>query len=43
MKELALGEAEAFRRLRKAANSKNLKLIEMARTVLSMNLAARTP
>ena len=35
MKELGLGEAEAFRRLQKTATSKNLKLIELARMVLT--------
>jgi response regulator NasT len=41
MKELGLGEAEAFRRLQKTASAKNLKLIELAHTVLSMQAAAR--
>jgi response regulator NasT len=36
MKELGLSEAEAFRRLQKTASAKNLKLIELAHTVLSM-------
>jgi len=35
MKELGLGESEAFRRLQKTATSKNLKLIELARMVLT--------
>lgn len=35
MKELGLGEAEAFRRLQKAANAKNLKLIEAAHLALT--------
>ena len=35
MKELGLGEAEAFRRLQKTAASKNLKLIELARMALT--------
>jgi response regulator NasT len=40
MKELDLGEAEAFRRLQKTASAKNLKLIELARLTLAMSKAA---
>jgi response regulator NasT len=40
MKELGLSEAEAFRRLQKTASGKNLKLIELAHTVLSMKAAS---
>ena len=36
MKELGLGEAEAFRRLQKVAMEKNLKLVEVARMALTM-------
>jgi AmiR/NasT family two-component response regulator len=43
MKELGLNEAEAFRRLQKTANAKNLKLIELAHTVLSMKATSVTP
>jgi AmiR/NasT family two-component response regulator len=39
MTELGLSEAEAFRRLQKTASSKNLKLIELAHLVLSMQTA----
>jgi response regulator NasT len=35
MKELGLAEPEAFRRLQKVAMSKNLKLVEVARLVLT--------
>jgi AmiR/NasT family two-component response regulator len=41
MKELGLSEAEAFRRLQKTASAKNLKLIELAHTVLSMQAAVQ--
>jgi response regulator NasT len=40
MRELGLGEAEAFRRLQKTASAKNLKLIDLAYTVLEMKAAA---
>jgi response regulator NasT len=43
MKELGLNEAEAFRRLQKTASAKNLKLIELAHTVLSMKAASGAP
>jgi response regulator NasT len=41
MKELGLNEAEAFRKLQKTASANNLKLIELARMVLSMQTPAR--
>jgi AmiR/NasT family two-component response regulator len=41
MQELGLSEAEAFRRLQKTASAKNMKLIELAHMVLSMQTAAR--
>ena len=41
MKELGLGEAEAFRRLQKTASAKNLKLIEVAQLALATAAALR--
>ncbi|HTU16968.1 MAG TPA: response regulator [Gemmataceae bacterium] len=43
MKELALSEAEAFRRLQKTASAKNLKLIEVAHLALTTAKAMQTP
>ncbi|MGD9714113.1 MAG: ANTAR domain-containing protein, partial [Thermomicrobiales bacterium] len=35
MRRLGVDEEESFRRLRKSASAKNLKLVEMARQVLA--------
>lgn len=42
MKELGLTEAEAFRRLQKAASAKNMKLIEVAQLALTTAKAMHT-